>query len=52
MLKLWSRRYSPARGWRWREERACSPENAEAWLRVFCADEPNVAFVVAARKPR
>lgn len=50
-LTLWSKRFTGARGWHVVAERECSNETAEAWLGVFRADEPGVAFVVARTKP-
>ena len=52
MLYLYSKRFSTARGWHWRQERDTLPENAEGWLLVFRKDEPEVLFVVAAKPPK
>ena len=49
--KIWSRRFTPARGNHWQEERACRESDAQAWLAIFRDDEPGVCFVAAARKP-
>ena len=50
-MKLWSLRYSPARGWHWRLEREVSAETASEWLRVFRLDEPRVEFRIAGKQP-
>lgn len=51
MLKIWSKRWSVARGNHWQYERDTSEENCQAWLKVFRDDEPNVIFIASKRKP-
>lgn len=51
-MRLWSKRWSTARGWHWVLERECSKENASAWLAVFQKDEPGVEFILASRRPK
>lgn len=51
MLKIWSKRWSVARGNYWQYERDSLPENVQAWLKIFRDDEPNVCFIASARKP-
>lgn len=51
LTTIWSRRFSIARGWHIKRERNCPPEEAEAWLRVFRGDEPEVAFAAARGRP-
>ncbi len=50
-MKLWSLRSNGARGLHWAYERDVTPETQDAWLDVFQKDEPNVRFVLSARKP-
>lgn len=50
-MKLWSRRYSPARGNFWKIERDVTDETAQGWLAVFRKNEPGVIFLVSKRKP-
>lgn len=52
MLKIWSKRWSVARGNHWVCERDSLPENAQAWLKIFRDDEPNVLFVASKRQPK
>ena len=52
MLKIWSRRFSVARGNHWQYERDCQEENLQAWLNIFREDEPNVIFIANNRKPK
>ena len=52
MIKIWSRRYSVARGNHWQYERDSLDENVQSWLAVFRKDEPNVIFTASKRKPR
>ncbi len=49
---LWSKRFSPARGWHWRQERDCLPNTASQWLDIFQRDEPGVEFILSDEKPR
>jgi len=51
-MKLWSRRWTPARGAHWQLERECLPETAQAWLAVFQADEPDIRFQLSEKAPR
>ena len=50
-VKIWSQRYSPARGNYMLEERECKEEEVQAWLKVFREDEPKVLFLASKRKP-
>lgn len=55
MLKLWSKRWSTARGWRWEIDRdlnAECPEECKAWLAVFQKDEPGIEFKMSVKKPK
>ncbi len=52
MINLWSKRWNPAKGSHWKLERECSLENAEAWLKVFLKDEPDVIFRLSKKKPK
>lgn len=36
----------------WVHQRACSAENAEAWLQVFQKDEPTETFRLAKHQPK
>lgn len=49
--KIWSRRFTPARGNHWQEERSCNEADVQAWLAIFRGDEPGVIFVAQVRKP-
>jgi hypothetical protein len=50
-VKIYSERFSVARGWHWRYERDCNANNRDKWLTVFRSDEPDVRFVAQCRKP-
>lgn len=50
-MKIWSLRYSPAKGNHYVAERDCNEENAQEWLAIFRADEPKVIFIASKRKP-
>lgn len=52
MLNLWSKRWSTAKGWHWKLERDCLPENKDAWLDVFQKDEPTIEFKVCLNRPK
>jgi len=52
VMKLWSRRWSVARGESWVWERDCMPATANEWLEVFRKSEPTVMFVLSYSKPR
>lgn len=52
MKTLWARRFDSAYGWRWHAQRQVTAQTAEDWLAVFRKDEPEITFIVAARKPR
>lgn len=52
MLKIWSKRFSVARGNHWRYERDTTEENAQAWLAIFRSDEPGVIFLASNKKPK
>jgi len=50
-VKIWSKRFSVAKGNHWVAERDCTESNAKEWLAIFQADEPNVLFLASNRKP-
>lgn len=50
-LTLWAGRTSVTRGYEFVAERGVTEETAQQWLAVFRKDEPNVIFIVSARKP-
>lgn len=50
--KIWSRRFTPARGNHWVEERDCKEADVQAWLEIFRGDESNVCFIASPRRPR
>lgn len=53
--KLYSLRWSVAKGWHWRVERdGMSKESAESWWDIYCRDERAVTFKISKnkRKPR
>lgn len=53
MIRLFSKRYSAARGWYWEGERIINDEaRAQEWLELFRNDEPNVTFVLSKNEPR
>lgn len=49
--KIYSIRYSAAKGKHWQEERSCAEDNVQAWLAVFRGDEPGVLFIASKRRP-
>jgi hypothetical protein len=49
--KLWSYRWSFARGWRWQLERECHIETSLQWLEVFKKDEPSIKFKLSKKRP-
>lgn len=51
-LKLWSKRFSVARGNEWIAEREVTEENCQEWLKIFREHEPNVLFLVSKTKPK
>ena len=51
-LKLWSIRWSAAKGNHFRYERDVTEDDAKEWLKIFQADEPDVLFIVSAKKPK
>jgi len=51
-MKIYSERFSAARGWHWQYERDCNANNQHKWLAIFRADEPGVRFIVSARGPK
>ena len=51
-MRVWSLRNSVCCGLFWESERIVSDENADAWLKVFQSDEPNIRFVLARSKPK
>ena len=48
---IWSHRFSIARGWHIKRERQCAAGEAEAWLRIFRGDEPQVPFAAGRGRP-
>jgi hypothetical protein len=52
MIKIWSLRFSVARGHHWSIERECLPTTVNEWLAVFRKSEPDVTFVASTRKPQ
>ena len=50
--KLWSYRWSFARGWQWQLERECYIETSLEWLDVFKKDEPDIVFKLSKKKPK
>lgn len=50
-LSLWSLRNSIAYGEHFKRERYCSKKTAQEWLDIYSKDEPNVLFVISAKKP-
>lgn len=50
-LTIWSSRTSAAHGNFQQAERKCDEAEAQAWLKIFREDEPNVCFVASKRKP-
>lgn len=50
-ITIWSRRFSIARGWHIKRERECAAGEAEAWLRIFRGDEPQVPFAAGRGRP-
>lgn len=51
ILTIWSTRTSIANGNHQVAERKCDEADAQAWLKIFRDDEPNVIFVACKRKP-
>lgn len=51
-MKIWSKRFSVARGNHWKMERDCDLSNFQAWLKIFREDEPKVLFIASSRKPK
>ena len=49
---IWAIRFSTAHGWRVVRERDCDEKNAQLYLDVFQADEPQVSFKAAGKKPK
>lgn len=52
MIKLWSKRWSTARGWHWKLERECELANSQEWLAVFRMSEPDIEFKLSKIKPK
>lgn len=52
MTKLWSKRWSPARGRYWKLERECKLTDSKEWLAVFRKDEQEVEFRLSKKKPK
>lgn len=51
-LRLYSKRFSIARGNHWVIEREVTEETCQQWLEIFRKDEPNVLFLVSDKKPK
>ena len=51
MTKLWSYRWTVAKGYHWKLERECSNDDAKEWLAIFERDEPTIVFKLSASKP-
>ena len=49
---LYSKRFTPARGWHWELERGCNISTANDWLEVFQKDEPTVEFKISKKTPK
>jgi len=47
MVRIVALRWSDSKGWRWVRERECFESQAQDWLAIFKADEPNVEFSIA-----
>lgn len=52
MLTIWSARYSVAKGTHFVAERKTPETDAQAWLKIFREDEPNVLFLACKNKPK
>ena len=39
-------------GWHWQLERDCADYAANAWLKAFQTEEPDIMFVVAEKQPK
>ena len=50
--KIWSKRFTPAKGNHWAHERDCTEETVQEWLKLFRNDEPNVCFIADTKKPK
>jgi len=50
-LWLWSRRFTTAKGWHWKKERACTDKTGHLWAAIFKQDEPEITFVVSEQMP-
>ena len=51
-LKLWSKRFSVAKGLYWQYERDVDQSNQKDWIRVYSEDEPNIYFLVSSSNMR
>lgn len=51
-MTLYSKRFSPAKGNHWVNERDVTEETCQQWLEIFRKDEPKVLFLAANRKPK
>lgn len=51
MIKIWSKRWNPARGNYWQLERESKDCDVQEWLKVFRGDEPMVCFLASKRRP-
>lgn len=49
--KIWSTRWTAAQGNHFVMERECDESEAQAWIKIFSDDEPNVCFFPSKRKP-
>jgi hypothetical protein len=52
LIKIYSLRWSTARGAFWKLERDCFPETSQEWLAIFEKSEPNVKFLLAKKMPK
>ena len=50
-LFLYALRFSHSYGCRWIKEREVNSGDAANWLAIYQQDEPDIAFVVASKKP-
>lgn len=51
-VNLYSKRFTPARGWHWRIERICEADSSEKWLKIFSEDEPEIEFKLSKKLPK
>lgn len=51
-MKLYSYRWTTAKGWQWKLERDCDKDTADQWLEYFIKSEPEVEFRLSETKPK